>query len=54
MGICSVTHRAEVSALWNTEGWDRVGDRREGQEGGNICISIADSFDIQQKLTQYC
>ena len=31
-----------------------MGDRKEGQERGNICISIADSFDIQQKLTQYC
>ena len=27
----------------NLEGWDGVGDRREVQEGGSICIRMADS-----------
>ena len=27
----------------NLEGWDGEGDEREGQEGGDICILMADS-----------
>ena len=27
----------------NLEGWDREGDGREVQKGGDICIPIADS-----------
>ena len=27
----------------NLEGWDREGDGRAGQRGGDICIPIADS-----------
>ena len=27
----------------NLEGWDGEGDGREGQEGGDICTSMADS-----------
>ena len=27
----------------NLEGWDRVGGGREAQEGGNICLPVADS-----------
>ena len=27
----------------NLEGWDREGDGREFQKGGNICIPMADS-----------
>ena len=27
----------------NLEGWEREGDRRELQEGENICIPMADS-----------
>ena len=26
----------------NLEGWDREGDKREVQEGGDICIPMAD------------
>ena len=26
----------------NTEGWEGVGDRKEVQEGGGICIPMAD------------
>ena len=38
---------------------DDLGDRmvvawREAQEGGLICIPIADSLYVQQKLTQNC
>ena len=37
------------------EGWDGVGDGREVQEGGDICIPMGDScFDVWQKPTQYC
>ena len=28
----------------NLEGWDAVGDGSGAQEGGDICISVADSF----------
>ena len=28
----------------NLEGWDGVGDGREVQEGGGICIPMADSY----------
>ena len=28
----------------NLEGWDGEGDGREFQEGGDICISMADSY----------
>jgi len=32
-----------------------VGDGREVQEGGDICIPMGDScFDVWQKPTQYC
>ena len=27
----------------NLEGWDGEGDGREGQEGGDICLPMADS-----------
>ena len=30
------------------EGWDGVGDRREVQKGGNICISMA-IFALQRQ-----
>ena len=28
----------------NPEGWDGVGSEREAQEGGDVCIPMADSF----------
>ena len=28
----------------NLEGWDRVGDGREDQKGGDILIHMADSY----------
>ena len=36
------------------EGWDRVGDGREVQEGGDKCIPVADSCRVWQKRAQYC
>ena len=35
------------------KGWE-VGYRREVQEGGDICIPMADSCDVWQKSNQYC
>ena len=50
--ICKIDSQEEF-AVWlrklnqelciNPEGWDGVGDRREVQKGGDICIPIADS-----------
>ena len=36
----------------NLEGWDGVGGEMDIQEGGDICIPVADLCDIWQKLTQ--
>ena len=30
-------------ALWQPRGWDGVGGGREVEEGGDICIPVADS-----------
>ena len=38
----------------NLEGWDGVGGGREAQEGGDICMPVADHVDVWQKPTQYC
>ena len=43
MGICYMTQRTQTGTLTILVGWDGEGDRREFQEGGNICIPIADS-----------
>ena len=50
--ICKIDSQREF-AVWlrklkqglcmNLEGWDREGDGREFQKGGNICIPMADS-----------
>ena len=50
--ICKIDSQREF-AVWlrklnqglciNLEGWDRVGDGREFQKGGDICIPMADS-----------
>ena len=50
--ICNMENQQEL-AVWlrklkqglcmNLEGWDREGDGREFQKGGNICIPMADS-----------
>ena len=51
--ICKIDSQHEF-AVWlrklkqglciNLEGWDGVGDGREVQEGGDICISMTDSY----------
>ena len=50
--ICKMDNQPEF-AIWlrklkqglciNLEGWDGEGDGREAPEGGDICISMADS-----------
>ena len=50
--ICKIDSQQEF-AVWlrklkqglciNLEGWDRVGDGREFQKGGALCIPMADS-----------
>ena len=40
MGSLCVTQRAQTGAML---GWDGVGSGREIQEGGDICILMADS-----------
>ena len=50
--ICKIGSQREL-AVWlrklkqglciNLEGWDGVGDRREVQKGGDICIPMTDS-----------
>ena len=50
--ICKIDSQQEF-AIWlrklkqglyiNLEGWDGVGDGREVQKGGDICIPMADS-----------
>ena len=37
----------------NLEAWDGVGGEKEVQEGKDICIPMADSCNVWQKLTQY-
>ena len=50
--LCKVDSKQEFAVcLWklkqglciNLEGWEGEGDGREGQQGGDICIPIADS-----------
>ena len=38
----------------NLEEWDRKGGGREVQEGGNICVPLADYADIWQKTAKFC
>ena len=39
----------------NLEGWDGMGwGGREGQDGGGICILMADSIVLWKKPTQHC
>ena len=44
MGICCIDAGSSNLVLCdNVEGWDGVGGGREVQEGGDICIPMADS-----------
>ena len=36
------------------DGWEGVGGRREIQEGGDICVPMADSSWYMADTTQYC
>jgi len=39
---CPLMQRTKPVLCNNLEGWDRVGGRKEVQEGGNICILMSD------------
>ena len=52
MGICYMTQSLNPVLCDNLEGCEWVG--REVQKRGDIVISVADSYDIWQKPTQYC
>ena len=43
MGICCMAQETQTGALYHLEGWDGEGAEREVQEGGDICIPMADS-----------
>ena len=43
MESCCVTQELKPGLCNNLEGWDEEGDRREVQEGGDICVPMADS-----------
>ena len=32
--------------IFNLEGWDEVESGKEIQEGGDVCVPMADSFDV--------
>ena len=42
-GICCVAQETQIWALYQPRGVDGEGDGRELQEGGDICIPMADS-----------
>ena len=43
MGTCCIAQGAHSVFCDDLEGWDGGGGGRETQEGGDICIQIADS-----------
>jgi len=43
MGICCMTQETQTWMLWQAEGWEVEADGREGQEGGNMCVPMAES-----------
>ena len=43
VGICGVTQGAEAGVCDNQEEWDGAGGSREAQQGGDICVPVADS-----------
>ena len=40
--ICCMTWELKLGLHDNVEGWNGVGGEREAQEGGDICISMAE------------
>ena len=43
MGICCMARETQTGARYQPRGGDGEGDGREVQEGGDICIPMADS-----------
>ena len=43
MGICCMAQETQTGALYQSREDDGVGDGREFQKGGDICIPMADS-----------
>ena len=43
MGICCTTQGTQTGLCINLDAWDGEGGRKEIQEGGDICIPMADS-----------
>ena len=43
MVICCRTQETQTGALYQPEGWGGAGEGREVQEGGDVCIPVADS-----------
>ena len=43
MGICYMAQETQTGLCINLEGWDGEGGGREVQEGGDVCIPMADS-----------
>ena len=41
MGTCCIAQRAQLGARWSPRG---VGSGREVQEGGDICVHMAESL----------
>ena len=44
MGTCCIAQGAQLGLCGDLDGWDGEVGRREFQEGGDICINIADSL----------
>ena len=42
MGIFYMTQELKQRLCINLEGWEEEGDGREVQDGGNICVPMAD------------
>ena len=43
MGICCMSQETQTGAMYQPRRGDGEGDGREVQEGGDICIPMADS-----------
>ena len=42
-GICCMAQETQTGALYHLEGWDGEGAGMEVQEGGDVCVPMADS-----------
>ena len=43
VGLCCMTQGLKLGLCDNLEGWDGVGEGRGVQEGGDMCVPVADS-----------